>query len=354
MHNKGKLVATVAIVGVAAAVAFALRGGHISKVVSPPMPAQQQTEGAPPAQVKTAAVPVPAAATRAVSWKDKFESSDDWLRVVKEAIPAAQAGDGRAAYLIAQTLHLCGDVMRRYHDSADPEAQLQQELAELTHVGVKPAGAPPDFPVRKAPLPQWILDQREDTTRRCLGLAKEGAPGGHDPAYWNAKALAAGDPLAQADAARSVVGDIAVDPQTPKDAKAAKLKILQADLRAVVESGDPDALFQAGQFMANPYLTNDTLSAMSVALAACELGANCQQTDSKSGCVQMGTCPAGADWPYFMQKSMGQEAYAQLYARAQQVVELQRAGDTQGVLAYLMKVDEQPTMVQRYQQEHKE
>lgn len=340
-------VAIVAVVAVLAGVmAFALRGGNAGKVVPLPIP-HPDTEAAP-SRPTPAMTPVHGSApggTAAVSWQAKFDSADNLSRFVKEALPAAQQGDGRAAYLIWLALTSCSDVISRYHDSADPEAQLQQEIVELQR------GTPG---VRKRPLSQWVLDNQERKTRSCLGLAKEGAPGGHDPAYWQAKALAAGDPIAQADAAREAAGDLTVAAysQIQDDVKVAKLKVLHDNLRAVVESGDLDALFQAGEFMANPYLTNDTLSAMAVALAACELGANCRQTDSNSGCVQEGTCPAGADWAYFMQTSMGPELYGQLYARAQQVVQLQRAGDTQGVLAYL-KVDEQPTILQRYRQEHK-
>ena len=92
--NKRRLYATVAIVGVAAAVAFALRGGHISKVVAPPIAAQQQTPGAALAPVKTAGARV-AAAAPAASWKEKYESADDDSSAVKAALPAAEAGDGR-------------------------------------------------------------------------------------------------------------------------------------------------------------------------------------------------------------------------------------------------------------------
>lgn len=328
--NKRRLGATVAIVGVAAA--FALRGGHITKVVPPPIAAQQETPGAALAPVKTAGARV-AAAAPAASWKERYESADDDLSAVKAALPAAQAGDGRAAYSIAQTLHSCADVISRYHDSADPEAQLREEIVELQR------GTPG---VRKHPLPQWVLDDREHNTRRCLRLAKEGVPGGHDGDYWYAKALVAGDPLALEDEARDAAANIVADPLMSADVKAAKLKVIQDNLRAVVESGDPDALFQAGQMLSgSPHLTTDTLQGIAVQLAACDLGANCPKTDSQSGCVMMGTCPVGADFAYYMQQSLGQEGYAQVYARAQQVVQLERAGDYQGVLAYLT-IDKHP------------
>jgi hypothetical protein len=207
---------------------------------------------------------------------------------------------------------------------------LQQELTEFARV----------TPKRKMPLPQWMLDHREQETRRCLGLAREGAPGGYDSDYWQAKAFAAGDPLAQEEAAAAAVAAIAVDPQMPADVKAAKLKFIQDNLRAVVESGDPDALYQAGYLMANPLLTDDTLRGMAVALASCELGHDCANS-GHNNCMVSGACPPGADFAYFMQQSLGQERYAQLYARAQQVVQLERAGDYQGVLAYLT-IDKHP------------
>jgi hypothetical protein len=39
---------------------------------------------------------------------------------------------------------------------------------------------------------------------------------------------------------------------------------------------------------------------------------------------------------------MGQEQYAQVYARSRQVVQLARAGDYQGVLAYLTQRQASP------------
>ena len=328
----GKLGATIAIVAVlGAVVAFALRGGNTSKVMSPP--AQPHTEAAPqrPATVAPPVhVNVPGG-TAVMSWEAKFDSADDYLRFVKEAMPAAQAGDGRAAVYVAAALSSCLTVIQDYHGSPDPEAQLQQQLTELGRV----------TPKRKKPLPQWILDQKEQETRRCLGLAREGAPGGYDSDYWQAKAFAAGDPLAQEEAAAAAAGAISVDPQMPADAKAAKLKVMQDNLRAVVESGDPDALFYAGMLMANLRFTDDTLRGIAVALASCELGADCVNPWGPNNCMMSGACPPGAHFAYFMQKSLGQEAYAQMYARAQQVVQAQRAGDTQAVLAYLT-IDKHP------------
>ena len=75
-----------------------------------------------------------------------------------------------------------------------------------------------------------------------------------------------------------------------------------------------------------------------MALAACDLGRDCTAANPDMvfhDCAASGRCPPGTDLAYTLQQSMGQDQYAQLYARAQQVEFSARAGDWQAVLAYL-------------------
>lgn len=241
----------------------------------------------------------PASGVTPADWRARFDKANDYLRFVKEALPAAQAGDGRAAFYIAAALHQC----------------------------------PLDAVAAGLQLPQ-----------RCLGLAKEGVPGDHDSTYWFAQALGDGDPLAQADAARGAVGDVMADPQMPGNQQAAKLKIAQDYLRAAVASGDLDALWSAGQTLSSPVFAPDTLRGVAVALASCELGRDCSANnpeDPAHECVVAGTCSPNGDYAYMLQQSLGQERYAQVNTQMRKVVQAERAGDTQAVLEYLT-IDKHP------------
>jgi len=53
-----------------------------------------------------------------------------------------------------------------------------------------------------------------------------------------------------------------------------------------------------------------------------------------------GSCPADADYAYYMQQSLGPELYAQVYSRAQEIEQAMRAGNFDSVLATL-KIDMQ-------------
>jgi hypothetical protein len=58
-----------------------------------------------------------------------------------------------------------------------------------------------------------------------------------------------------------------------------------------------------------------------------------QYAEALYACEESG-CP-GPDFPPILQQGMGQEQYAQVYARSQQVVLSARAGDWNAVLATL-------------------
>jgi hypothetical protein len=250
------------------------------------------------------------------------------LEFVKAALPAAKAGDGRAAYEIARMLRGCAYEM----SSADPEAQLQQDLAKWS-----------------AKAPQSAREDMERGARSCIefakGLAKENPFGDLPvtPEYWMAQAYAAGEPLAQVEKAAHAVADIAADPQMPEGTRAEKVKIVLENLRAAVESGDPEALYRTGMLFTG-LLVRDTVPGYAVALAACDLGYDCSTANPESlehECAQDGRCPPGQDFPTLLQQGMGPEQYAELYARSQQVVLAVRAQDWDAVLANLT-IDEHP------------
>lgn len=280
-------------------------------------------------------VPARAKMTRAASsggsaaaWTKRFYSSNNYLRFVKDALPAAMRGNGRAAFFIGKALASCAWVIQNYQHSADPYAQLQQELESEPNA------------------PQWARDLQEKKTRRCLGLVHRDPfkllpprQGGYSYSYWFAQGLADGDPLAQVQAAANALAKISVTSSMPGSEKRRLVDLAAKNLRVAVESGDPNALYDAGLLLAeNAGVSRNPLSGIAVTLAACDLGYDCSAANPEavfSGCRLSGACPADADWSYFLQKSLGPAKYAQVYANARQIEYSVKAGNWNAVMGSL-------------------
>lgn len=268
-------------------------------------------------------------ATAAVTadWTKKYRSSDNYLQFVKDALPAAVSGDGRASWYIAEALRSCALVMKTYKDVADPEAQLNQTLVSMTKA------------------PGWTKDLLAQKTHRCLGLAQEdpfaslpSKVGGYPAAYWNHQAVVYGDPVAQESQVQDALGAVAVGYQLSDTEKEASLGQVDTTLRSVVASGDPDAIFKAGVAMADPQFVDDPLNGLAVALAACDLGHDCSANNTENvfaNCKLSGACPADADYAYYLQQSLGPEQFAQVYERSQLVKQAVESGDSDTVMKYL-------------------
>lgn len=264
-------------------------------------------------------------------WAAEFRAADDYGKFVSDALPSALAGDGRAAIYIGDALSVCALIIKNYRGSADPEAQLNQELANSPKA------------------PQWVRDRQAKQTHRCQGLAQKDPlkdlpvrDGGYTPSYWYGQALADGDALAQGRAAASQLADISVSKDMSESAKAEKLKSADEYLRTAIESGDPDALYFAGMLLSDGRYSKNPLNGVAVALAACDLGHDCSAKNPEnvfSVCAQSGGCPADADLAYYMQTSLGADQYAEAYALAQTVKQAVQAGDWDTVMTKL-KIDQ--------------
>jgi hypothetical protein len=260
-------------------------------------------------------------------WTAKFRASDDYLKFIKEALPAAVSGDGRAAWYIKEALSSCANVVRTYRGSADPQAQLQQQLEGMPHA------------------PQWARDLLEKKTNRCLGLAQNDPfvslperQGGYPSAYWYEQALADDDPLAHEHKAADAIAAISVNQNMSEAERTKRLEVVETNLRTAVQSGDPDALYHAGALLTDGRYSSNPLNGIAVALAACDLGHDCSAgnpENSWSNCKLNGACPADADYAYFIQQSLGPEKYAQTYSHAQEIEQSIRAGDWDSVLTNL-------------------
>jgi hypothetical protein len=267
------------------------------------------------------------------NWTAKFQAADDYLKFVKDAVPAAQSGDGRASWYIGEALRSCALVMRTYRGSEDPETQLNQELASMPKA------------------PQWARDLLAKKTHRCLGLARqdpfEGLPnreGGYPSSYWYSQALADGEPLAQEQAAADAIATVSVTRGMSEPEKASTLQAAQANLQAAVESGDPTALYRVGILLSDPRFSTNPLNGTAVALAACNLDQDCSANNPDNpffNCKLSGACPADADFAYYLQQNLGPATYAQVDAHAQQIKQAIQAGDWSTVLGNLT-IDKHP------------
>jgi hypothetical protein len=224
-------------------------------------------------------------------------------------------------------------VVRDYRRSGDAQELIRRQLE------------------RNVNAPQWVRDLAVEKTNRCLGLAQsdptEGLPhrdGGYSFAYWNKLALADKDPLAEAQAAAEAIATIAVTNGISAEAKAEQLRVVDTNVRALVQSGDPDALYYAGMLLSDPRFSSNSLNGIAVALAACDLGHDCSADNPENpsyNCKLSGECPSGADYAYFLQQSLGPGKYSQIYARAQEIVQSVRSGEWDVVLKNLV-VDKSP------------
>lgn len=275
-------------------------------------------------QHRSVAVP---ASSSAASWAAKFRSSNDYLAFIREALPAARAGVGRANWYIAEALSSCSLVMKTYRDSPDPESQLNQELSNMPKA------------------PQWTRDLLEQKTHRCLGLAQQDPfaslphrAQGYSSSYWREQAAADGDSLAQVQAAADALSTILTRPNMSEDERTNLLQTAKSQFRSAVESGDPDALYDAAVLLADPRYSKDPLKALAVALAACDLGRDCSANNPENpfyNCKLSGACPPDAGYEYYLQQSLGPDKYAQVYASAQQVKQAVEAGDWDAVMTNL-------------------
>jgi hypothetical protein len=156
--------------------------------------------------------------------------------------------------------------------------------------------------------------------------------------------LADKDPLAEEQAAADAIATIAVTKGISEEVKAEQLRVVDTNVRASVQSGDPDALYYAGMLLSDPRYSSNSLNGIAVALAACDLGHDCSADNPENpfyNCRLSGECPPGADYAYFLQKSLGPERYSQIYAHAQEIEQSVRSSDWDAVLKNLV-VDRTP------------
>lgn len=257
-------------------------------------------------------------------WTERFRGSGDYSSFVSDALPYAIKGDGRASYYIAVALQSCASIMRKYHGVEDPEALLNAELTS------SPKG------------PQWTKDLHAANVHRCLGLAQRDAfselpPGPtYNASYWFDAAVEDGDALAEVHEASKTLAELSVSTSLPSDARAVKIEAAGDELKKAIASGGPDVLFSVGMAIANSPVVSDPEQGIAIALTACDVGYDCSDKNPDNvfaTCRLSGACPADTDYSYFVQQSVGQTEFAELYAKSQVLKQSFMSGDTDALAA---------------------
>jgi hypothetical protein len=264
---------------------------------------------------------VKAQADSAVDWEREFNVSSDYFSFVSKAARKAYAGDGRAALFISKALYLCLPIMREYSNSKDPQSDFDAGWSARTKA------------------PQWILERARKDFQTCAGFLKADAFSGlpdrtdgyKSVRYWSDESIKDGDASAQVQQAEDDIAKTVLEKSS--DAKAKHFQSAQLAIDRAVGSQDPAALFQVGQLLSSGHASNDPLQGFALSIAACNLGYDCTTTNAVlfNDCAALNTCAAGMNYADIIKQAVGENGYAQAYARAQQIQEAMARGDTETV-----------------------
>lgn len=277
---------------------------------------KESNDNAIESPLPTAASPGVTANTSAVSkidWRSKYAKSENYYEFVPEAVRSALNGDGRASYYLSKVMFSCAGVIKLNHSNVDPAEKFNEDRQQ------------------NAPyMPEAEATKQLNKIRLCAHLGKDdvfagtqlqGQEEAYRFKYWRDKALTQRDPIAEAEQANSELLTVLASPSTD-DAKNAVLERSQGYINHAVASNEAEALFKVGILLSNGNYSSNPLRGVALSIAACELGYDCS-TDNManvwSACKYTGACPAGENYESLMQKSLGEERYAQAYAQAQDV-----------------------------------
>ncbi|HMN47058.1 MAG TPA: hypothetical protein PKE27_20945 [Povalibacter sp.] len=242
-------------------------------------------------------------------WRALYHGSTDRSEFIKMASDAAMRGDGRAAFYVSEALLTCVLVVHTYRGSQNPEAQFAQEKAQYKG-------------------PQWGLDRLERNFRRCISLASEDPfahlperAGGYPRQYWFDRALALGDSMAKVNRVAMSLPKLYEDGSEEK--KTLTTAQVKADLRDIVLSKDPHALYVLGFTLMNGQYSSNPFRGVAITLAACDLGFDCTSDNPDSVnavCKESWECSPHESFAENMQSQLGTK-YTEVYFMAEEFKE---------------------------------
>ncbi len=261
-----------------------------------------------------------------IDWAALFRSSRDYFAFVQRAAPAALRGDGTAALYVAEAVRPCENVVILVGGSTDPEEALQNWLTSHPY------------------YPESDVAKLQHNFRLCNGFLHGNAFSMLPPrrsgyisySYWLNIAYEDHNPVAEVFHVASELPPIGSTEGAQSDPGLAQAQKL---LVTAVSSGDPEAIFRAGNVLLGGTRTN-RIRAFAIALAGCDLGYDCSADNPSNdfifgGCAQTGNCPPGEDFANFAAKSIGSSGYAKAYALAQQLEYAISQGDTATVARFV-------------------
>jgi hypothetical protein len=85
--------------------------------------------------------------------------------------------------------------------------------------------------------------------------------------------------------------------------------------------------------LSDGHASSDPIQGFAVSMAACEFGYDCTVHNSElfGECLNNGTCSAGTHYSDLIKQTVGDNGYARVYARAQQLEDAIRRGDVAAI-----------------------
>jgi hypothetical protein len=243
------------------------------------------------------------------NWRSALASSQNYFTFVRRAAYAAFHGDGAAALYVSRALAVCQLEVALYGDSSDPQAAFQAWLSA------------------QAFMSESIAATQQRHFDLCKGFFKHDAFAALPPRtvgsylsakYWLGIAYADGNPVAEVMHVVTEMPSLGGGGGAQGSQMATKA---QDQLVRAIETGDPEAVFWAGHFLADGHGSSD-MQAYAVAIAGCDLGYDCSGDNQLifGECAPgMAQCDAGSNFSDVVTKAIGTSGYAEAYAMAQQL-----------------------------------
>jgi hypothetical protein len=329
------LCAIAAVAGVAFLV-FRREGGAGRDLLSPasiPANAVRSGDGRAGSLSNPATAPATSQSIEAstqTNWDDRYSKATDAYDFVAAASASALAGDGRAAYAVAEAVTRCAgsDRLLGSKEVADIVADKEQQLARIATLSVSDRNV--------------ILRRDIAFYAFCEKYARHDAFGGepnssemHKRQFWMELAYKSGDTRALANHAQNDIDKAKeLDDSAPAQ-RSALLNRAQADIDRALSKYDPAALFDIGTAIDHSN-ESKTYQGEILKLAACKLGLDCTQTNPKLAlaleCVSAGSCAAGLQYEDYLRETYLAAApglFATLNAQADELAAAIRHGDAE-------------------------
>lgn len=237
----------------------------------------------------------------------QLRAATDYLDFARALLPAAHAGDAAAQFHVFRALDYCAIEYRFHVDRGGVRRTLDDALSTA-------AG-------------RWPYDS--ETVRlvyaRCHNMAESGASVLGKRSYWLKLASDGGYPLAQAIAShRDVDSPLSGDSEELANSEEGRRLLASA-----IRSGDPEVLWEIGNFALAPKMDDElAIPELAWSLAACQRGLDCSpQSDTvRAMCVYDPNCQPFESAADVLRRSDG-TGFPALEARARWINEKIDEGD---------------------------